>query len=97
MSEEFSDKVSVAKTGALRIALLFGSAAVALTLILTPIAEREADRKTAAFRNSAGLDLTATGSIQKPHKTYTIRRSVLQSDASDLCVISADGSRSGNC
>jgi hypothetical protein len=70
----------------LRVALLFGSAAVALALILAPLADRY---------SKSGLDFTATGSIGN-RAGYTIRRSVLQQPGS-VCIIRANGQRSGNC
>ena len=79
---------SASEWGALRIALLFGSAAVALALIAVPLLEgRGSDRL-------AGL--MSTGSIGTG-ETYTIRRSVLQSSPDAVCVIRSDGTRSGDC
>jgi hypothetical protein len=77
--------------GALRIALLFGSAAVALALIAVPLLEgRSPDRL------ASGIDLMSTGSIGRG-EIYTIRRSVLQPSPDAVCVIRADGARSGDC
>jgi len=76
--------------GAVRVALLFGSAAVALALILTPLLDRRT-RDTASY----GLDPVATGSI--PDRVYTIRRSVLQPSPDATCIISQNGTRSGAC
>ncbi|KFB08971.1 hypothetical protein [Nitratireductor basaltis] len=82
-----------ARSGMLRAALLFGSAGVALALILTPIAERKS--RSYAF---AGVDLMSTGTVAKQRQgTYTIRRSVLQTHPDELCIIRANGSRSGVC
>jgi hypothetical protein len=78
--------------GMLRIALLFGSAAVALTLILAPLADRYSRSQFAA---NGGLDYSTTGSIGK-RAVYTIRRSVLQR-ADAICIIRPDGRRSGDC
>ena len=80
--------LGVAGTGMLRIALLFGSVAVAFALILTPLAARHS-------RTNVGLDYTTTGSIGD-RASYTVRRSVLQ-DPGAVCIIRADGSRSGDC
>ena len=79
--------------GILRIALLFGSAAVALALIATPFLDNET---RSSARDTTGLDMTATGSISH-RDTYTLRRSVLQPFPSSICVIRNDGSRSGDC
>ncbi|MEP9387842.1 hypothetical protein [Mesorhizobium sp. KR9-304] len=81
-----------AGVGLLRVALLFGSAAVALALIVAPIADKYAKSQIAGVD---GLDFLATGSIGKPG-AYTIRRSVLQEPGS-VCIIRPDGRRSGDC
>ena len=92
---EFSEAVR-SDSGAMRIALLFGSAAVAFALILTPLIDRGAGTVVAARGISAELDKTATGSIRRSGE-YTIRRSVLQSSPVSVCIISADGRQSGEC
>ncbi|TGQ03876.1 hypothetical protein, partial [Mesorhizobium sp. M00.F.Ca.ET.217.01.1.1] len=58
--------------GVLRIALLFGSAAVALALIATPFLDSQTRSQTARD-GFPGLDMTATGSISH-RSTYTVRR-----------------------
>jgi len=82
--------------GALRVALLFGSVAVALTLILTPIAENRTREMTARWHVPRGLDYTATGSIGR-NDTYTIRRSVLQDSPATPCVIRGAAQPGGIC
>lgn len=97
---KLADVLGVAGTGALRISLLFGSAAVALTIILTPMAENQVARANIA---PTGIDQIATGSTVSNRKTqpllrnYVVRRSVLQSGKDDICIISADGMRTGSC
>lgn len=83
--------------GILRITLLFGSAAVALALILAPIADSQT--RDYAVENGAafGLDDISTGSINKTSNVYTIHRSVLQSSPDAICVIRRDGTRQGDC
>lgn len=94
------DLLGVAGSGALRLSLLFGSAAIALTIILTPMAESQSTR---VAMNQNIIDQMATGSTQNANRialssrSYTIRRSVLQTDRSDVCIISADGLRTGTC
>ena len=83
-------------SGALRVALLFGSAAVAFTLILTPIIDRGAGNFAAKRQNPSALDTTATGSILNT-RGYTVRRSILQGTPASVCIISEDGSQSGKC
>ncbi len=80
-------------TGALAMALLFGSVATAMALILSPIAERLLGPQIAAVDR---LDRTVTGSTPI-QDAYTIRRSVLQPSPESVCVIRADGLRSGAC
>lgn len=83
--------------GALRVALLFGSAAIALTLILTPIAQNQTERMVSAYPR-AGLDRIATGTIGQPNvNSYVVRRSVLQSSPNAVCVIRPNGARAGDC
>ncbi|TIV91385.1 MAG: hypothetical protein E5V85_31030, partial [Mesorhizobium sp.] len=63
--------------GILRIALLFGSAAVALALIATPFLDNQTRPQGARNGLIGGLDMASTGSIGH-RDTYTLRRSVLQ-------------------
>jgi hypothetical protein len=85
--------LGVAGMSMLRAALLFGSAAAALALILTPLADRYAQSH---FGGMDGLDYSSTGSIGSPANSYTIRRSVLQQPGA-VCIIRADGQRSSGC
>lgn len=82
----------IAGMGILRFALLFGSAAVALALIVTPFVDRSTRSIVAG-----GLDRMSTGSIGTAGGTYTVRRSVLQSSPNAICIIEEDGSRRGDC
>jgi hypothetical protein len=79
--------------GMLRFALLFGSAAVALALIVAPIAERES---RAFVAGPQGIDMITTSSTGN-RGTYTERRSVLQAMPESVCTIRANGARSGDC
>lgn len=87
---------TIADNGALRIALLFGSATVAFALILTPFVDRGAGSVVASRGMSIELDQTATGSVARK-SDYTLRRSVLQSSNSAVCVIRSNGGQSGEC
>lgn len=78
--------------GAIRLALIFGSVAVALGLVIAPLAEDRLMRKAGAD----GLDFMSTGSIGAD-RSYTVRRSVLQSTPESVCIIRANGARSGDC
>lgn len=86
--------------GMLRIALLFGSAAIALALILTPMLDGSDGSHVAQSGYSDGLDFTSTGSINRTsgyRAEYTIRRSVLQTSPDSVCVIRGNGTKSGDC
>ncbi|MGK6313156.1 hypothetical protein [Neorhizobium sp. DT-125] len=97
MDEEFWKTVRVrqratygsGKTGALNIALLFGTAAIAFALILTPmLADRDDERRLADVQKD--FDLITTGSIkpaEKGTKHYTIRRSILQETPGSVCIV----------
>ncbi|MBZ9656339.1 hypothetical protein [Phyllobacterium lublinensis] len=85
--------------GLLRITLLFGSAAIALALIIAPLADRGTQ---AVVDYSAGrsLDEMATGSIRKADPApsiYTERRSVLQRAPNAVCILHSDGTKTGDC
>jgi hypothetical protein len=84
--------------GILRITLLFGSAAVALALIIAPIADSQT-RSYAAEDRAPFLDDISTGSVGRTNirNVYTIHKSVLQSSPDAVCVIHADGRRQGEC
>jgi hypothetical protein len=94
--ENQAKRFGFANSGALRVALLFGSAAVAFTLILTPFIDRSAGNVIASRGLAQQLDQTTTGSISTS-ASYTVRRSVLQSSPGAVCVIRESGSRSGEC
>lgn len=84
-----------ASAGILRVALLFGFAAIALALIATPYLDGKARIQVGQARFD-GLDYTPTGSIHR-NSSYTLRRSVLQQSPQSVCVISESGVRSGQC
>ncbi len=77
----------------LRIALLFGSVAIALTLLLVPVLER---RTNQIAGSAIGVDTISTGSLGDRSRTYTIRRSVFQ-PRNAVCVIRDDGTTNGAC
>lgn len=98
-SREGNAQADATGFGALSMALLFGSAAVAMALILTPLAENQIERM--AFSGQpAGLDMMATGTVgvgQREVGSYTIRRSVLQPTPASVCIIRENGMRTGDC
>ncbi|MCV9967578.1 hypothetical protein OIU34_37775 [Pararhizobium sp. BT-229] len=84
------------RTGALNLSLLFGTAVIALTLILTPMMASKSDTKVLADA-PIDYDTISTGSIPGGNaaKRYTVRRSVLQEMPGAVCIVDADGSKSG--
>lgn len=87
---------SLPRISPVRVALLFGTAAIAFALFATSYL---ADRDRALYADAAqplGLDRMTTGSISSG-KTYTIRRSVLQSSPDAVCIIEENGRRTGEC
>ncbi len=91
-----SAQIGAAGMGALRITLLFGSAAVALGLIVAPVVDNSTKARFAESGYSGGVDRFTTGSISQKRQ-YTIRRSVLQKSPAAVCIIRTDGRRSGDC
>lgn len=88
--------IAEAGSGLLRVSLLFGSAAIALTLFLVPIMTKSTDSTSSIARNVDGIDQTSTGSIGNANE-YVLRRSVLQHSPSSVCVINKGGKQSGDC
>ncbi|MBP1885170.1 hypothetical protein [Sinorhizobium mexicanum] len=84
------------RTGVLNLSLLFGTAVIALTMILTPMLSSKADKRMLA-NTPMEYDNISTGSIPSngTSKRYTVRRSVLQEMPGAVCIIDADGSKSG--
>ncbi len=87
---------TILDSGAVRVALLFGSAMVAFTMILTPIVGRGASDSMSKRAAASKLDATATGSILKT-RGYTVRRSVLQGGPESVCIIDEKGGERGKC
>lgn len=83
--------------GAVRVALLFGSAAVGLALVLTPLAEHQVERMAYSTYTNR-LDTMATGTVgPRGNGAYTVRRSVLQPSPNSVCIIRNNGMRTGDC
>ena len=83
------------RTGVLNLSLLFGTAVIALTLILTPMLASKSDTKVLADA-PIDYDNISTGSIpNNPNaaKRYTVRRSVLQEMPGAVCIIDGDGTK----
>jgi hypothetical protein len=86
--------LQIVQSGAIRIALLFGSAAVAIALLLAPVLDRQV--RVARLGSMPGLDRMTTGSVPNG-RIYTLHRSVLQDTPSSVCVIHFNGVRTGDC
>ncbi|CAG0998746.1 hypothetical protein RHIZO_02685 [Rhizobiaceae bacterium] len=80
----------------IHVALMFGAAAVAMALLLTPVFDRGTEGYLASADN---LDRMTTGSTARRGgpQVYTIRKSVLQPSPDSVCVIRANGIRHGDC
>ena len=83
--------LSKAGRGILRVVLLFGSAAVALALIIVPVLNDQANKVAAQSVLPEGIDRTMTGSIKRD--PVVIRKAPIR----PICVIDADGSHTGDC
>jgi hypothetical protein len=94
--EQEAPGFTLSNSGALRLALLFGSAAVAFALILTPFIDRGAGSVVAGRGVAMELDQMATGSVSRSGQ-YTVRRSVLQTSPESVCIIRSNGGQSGEC
>jgi hypothetical protein len=92
-----AEAAGVRGMSAIRMALLFGSAAVALAVIAAPIADRHVKERVIANALPLSVDPVTTGSVRSGKGTYTVRRSILQDSPSAVCIIAADGSRRGSC
>jgi hypothetical protein len=81
------------RIGAVNVALLFAVAAVAVTLVVTPMVADNSGTTQLASQPDA-VDTMSTGSITssgEPGKRYTIRRSVLQETPGAVCIVGASG------
>lgn len=83
------------RTGALNLALLFGTAVIALALVLTPVLSARSDKRMIANAPDE-FDMISTGSIPTQGvKRYTVRRSVLQEMPGAVCVVDGQRTRNG--
>jgi hypothetical protein len=84
------------RMGTLNMALLFGTAAIALTLIVTPmLAPDKTDRMQASTMDYDNITTGSVPSHDGKTKRYTIRRSILQENPGDVCIIDNDGTKIG--
>jgi hypothetical protein len=83
--------------GALRVTLLFGSAAVALAIIAVPLLHKAADKGFSSAQVRQRVDPVITGATARYQNRYRLRRSVLQDGVGEPCVIYANGTSRGDC
>ena len=77
---------------AIRIALLFGTAVIALAFMLPPMIELTTD-DWKLTSSDPGIDYMTTATVRKNR----LQRSVLLNSVNSVCIIHADGQRSGDC
>ncbi|MEM8751206.1 MAG: hypothetical protein AAGF28_12975 [Pseudomonadota bacterium] len=97
---------------ALHVALGFAALGLLSLVFLTPAVDRAAQRMALQYLNNGSVDNITTGSVRRSAdrppvngasrsrgqtRRYTIRRSVLNKNPSEPCIIYDDGARSGNC
>ena len=84
------------RTGALNLALLFGTAVIALALVLTPVLSAKTDKRIMANVPDE-FDMISTGSVPTTEggKRYTVRRSVLQEMPGAVCIVDGNGQGNG--
>lgn len=101
-NEYTSKPFTKAGRGFLRVVLLFGSAVVALALIIVPVLNEQANKVAAQSVLPDGIDRTMTGSIKRdtggePYAGQAVRKSALQPRPDAVCIIETNGSRHGDC
>lgn len=97
------DSKGVARSGALKMAMFFSAAVIALTAFVAPYATDRAQEF--AFSQPDPYDQLTTGSIStvtafepgEPSRVYTIQRSILQETPGALCIVNVNGSKTGDC
>jgi hypothetical protein len=85
------------RIGVVNVALLFAVAAVAVTLVVTPMVSEPGGSAQMASQ-PASVDTMSTGSITSSDehgKRYTIRRSILQDTPGAVCIVGASASDGG--
>lgn len=81
--------------GLMRLVLLFGSAAIALALIIVPVLNDQANKVAAQSVLPDGVDRTMTASVKRDAPAaHTAERQPLPAP---ICVIEADGRHHGDC
>lgn len=80
------------RIGVLNLALLFGTAAIALALVLAPVLSSRTNTRMLA-QSPENFDMMSTGSVpqRSEGKRYTVRRSVLQEMPGAVCIVGENG------
>lgn len=81
---------------ALRASLLFGALIFGITLLAVPLLSESAEERIAS-RKAVGVDPITTATVRKPGDVYVMRKSVLQSKPTDVCIIRSNGLYEGDC
>ncbi|OCW58305.1 hypothetical protein [Hoeflea olei] len=91
-------KASPRRYGAVRVALVFGTLAVAVATLLTPVLAGRTPSARVAWSTDQ-YDTITTGSIPQRSRNavYTVRTSILQDSPGALCIIQSNGTESGDC
>lgn len=94
--KELTTVTSNGRVGVLNLALLFGTAAIALALVLAPVLSSRTSPRILA-QTPDDFDMISTGSIPQSGegKRYTVRRSVLQEMPGAVCIVDQNGNSSG--
>lgn len=65
------------QSGILRCVLLFGSAVLALTLVIVPVLSEKANKQSAQALFPTGVDMMSTGSIQRDVAPEPLKSGIL--------------------
>lgn len=89
----------VAKSGLLRFMLLFGSAIIALGLVIVPVLNEKARKQTAQSLFPVGVDRMATGAVahKNPVKTGQTHSVAPQPMPSSVCPAGRNGTGMPDC
>lgn len=85
------------RIGPVRVALLFGTLAAAMALLVPPMMDT-GNRGFVSYASGPGIDTMTTASIPQRNgsRIYTERRSVLQ-EPGTVCIVQAAGRGFGDC
>ncbi len=97
VADKYPEEGRSNRLSALKLAVLFAGVGVLSALILTPILAVGPETRVAYAPDA--YDNIITGSIpaQRSGRTYTIRKSVLQDAPNSICIIHANGIKTGDC